>query len=110
VNTPAQKNWAETLVGLTGAPIESRLSHSPIPSRVEPRKQPEVDDESLQALVVLRLKLASGTDLPLRVKANRGVVTIQGKVRTEALRQRVENLARSTVGLRELRSSITLTA
>ena len=47
--------------------------------------------------------------VPLRVKANRGVVTIQGKVRAEALRQRVENIARSTMGLRELRSSIAIT-
>ena len=40
--------------------------------------------------------------LQLRVKATRGVVTLQGKVRTEALRQRAENIARSTLGLREL--------
>ena len=111
VNTPAQKNWAETLAGLSGAKIESRLTTSPIPSRVAERKQPEVDDESLQALVLARLKMVGETEsLSLRVKATRGVVLIQGKVRTEALRQRVENLARSTVGMRELRSSITLAA
>jgi len=69
-----------------------------------------VDDESLQALILFRLRLVRETEhVPLRVKANRGVVTIQGKVRAEALRQRVENIARSTMGLRELRSSIAIT-
>ena len=46
----------------------------------------------------------------MKVKASRGVVTLQGKVRTEALRQRVENIARSTLGLRELRSSLSIAA
>jgi len=70
---------------------------------------PMVDDESLQALVLFRLRLVRETEhLPLRVKATRGIVTIQGKVRTEALRQRVENIARSTLGLRELRSSLAI--
>jgi len=38
------------------------------------------------------------------------VVTLQGKVRTETLRQRVENIARSTLGLRELRSTLSIAA
>ncbi len=46
--------------------------------------------------------------VPVRVKATRGVVSLQGKVRTEALRQRVENIARSTLGLRELRSLLSI--
>ena len=46
--------------------------------------------------------------LPVRIKANRGIVAVAGKVRTEALRQRVENLSRSTLGLRELRSSLSI--
>ena len=46
----------------------------------------------LQALVLFRLRLVRETEhLPVRVKANRGIVALQGKVRTEALRQRVEN-------------------
>ena len=70
-----------------------------------------LDDESLEALVLFRLRLVRETEhLPVRVKANRGVVTLQGKVRTEALRQRVENLTRSTLGLRELRSSLSIAA
>ena len=80
-----------------------------IPSHAAPAKAPDVDDESLQALVLLRLRLVRETEhLHIRVKANRGVVTLQGKVRTEALRQRVENLTRSTIGLKELRSSLTI--
>jgi len=48
--------------------------------------------------VLFRLRLVRETEhLPVRVKANRGVVAVQGKVRTEALRQRVENIARSTL-------------
>ena len=72
---------------------------------------PLLDDESLQALVLFRLRLVRETEhLPVRVKANRGIVVLSGKVRTEALRQRVENLSRSTLGLRELRSSLSITA
>jgi len=74
-----------------------------------PAKPAEVDDESLQAFVLIRLRLVRETEhLPLRVKANRGVLALQGKVRSEALRQRAENIARSTLGLRELRSTLTI--
>ena len=60
---------------------------------------------------LFRLRLVRETEhVPVRVKATRGIVTIQGKVRTEALRQRVENIARSTLGLKELRSSLTISA
>ena len=52
--------------------------------------------------------LSYGLPLAQAVKATRGVVTLQGKVRTEALRQRAENIARSTLGLRELRSTLSI--
>jgi osmotically-inducible protein OsmY len=72
-------------------------------------RPPDVDDESLEAMILFRLRLVRETEhLPVRVKALRGVVTLQGKVRSEALRQKVENLARSTLGLKELRSSLSL--
>jgi osmotically-inducible protein OsmY len=70
---------------------------------------PQVDDESLQALVLFRLSLVRETEnLQVKVKASRGVVTLQGKIPTEALRQRAENIARSTLGIRELRSSLSI--
>jgi osmotically-inducible protein OsmY len=113
VSSIAQKNWAEQLAEAAGGEVRSRLKITegttfPGGPMTEPLI---VDDESQQALVLLRLRLARETEhLPVRVKANRGVVTLQGKVRTEALRQRVENLTRSTLGLRELRSSISIAA
>lgn len=108
VTSPTQKTWAELLVTSVGGEVDSRLEVTPLPSS-EPLKAPDVDDESLQALVLFRLRLVRETEhLPVRVKAHRGVVTLQGKVRTEALRQRVENLTRSTLGLKELRSSLTI--
>jgi len=113
VSSVAQKNWAEQVAHAVGGEIQSRLRVSdsttfPTTPVAEP---PIVDDESLQALVLFRLRLVRETEhLPLRVKAVRGIVTIQGKVRTEALRQRVENIARSTLGLRELRSSLAISA
>jgi osmotically-inducible protein OsmY len=113
VSSVAQKNWAEQVAHAVGGDIQSRLRVSdsttfPATPVAEP---PAIDDESLQALVLFRLRLVRETEhLPLRVKAARGVVMIQGKVRTEALRQRVENIARSTLGLRELRSSLALSA
>jgi osmotically-inducible protein OsmY len=113
VSSAAQKNWAEQLAEAAGAEVQSRLKVSdattfPAAHPVEP---PLLDDESQQALVLFRLRLVRETEhLPVRVKANRGVVALQGKVRTEVLRQRVENIARSTLGLRELRSSLAITA
>jgi len=108
VHSAAQKNWAEQLVQAAGGEIDSKLkiAASAAPAPANP---PDVDDESLQALILIRLRLVRETEhLPLRVKANRGVVILQGKVRTEALRQRTENLTRSTLGLRELRSSLSI--
>ena len=109
VTSPAQKSWAELLVASVGEIPNSRLKVSlPPPTSA---KTPDVDDESLQALILFRLRLVRETEhLPVKVKANRGVVTLQGKVRTEALRQRVENLARATLGLIELRSSLTISS
>jgi hypothetical protein len=113
VSSSAQKNWAEQLAHAVSAEIQSRLQVSeattfPTNATAEP---PQVDDESLQALILFRLRLVRETEhVPVRVKAVRGIVTIQGKVRTEALRQRVENIARSTLGLRELRSSLSIAA
>jgi osmotically-inducible protein OsmY len=110
VNSLVQRNWAEQLVASAGGEIHSRLKVVSAPASTEIPKPPEVDDESLQALVLFRLRLVRETEhLPVRVKANGGVVSLQGKVRTEALRQRVENLSRSTLGLRELRSSLAIT-
>jgi len=111
VSSAAQKNWAEQLAAAIGSEIHSKLKVATALTATTELKSPELDDESLQALVLLRLRLVRETEhLPLRVKAARGVVTVQGKVRTEALRQRVENLTRSTLGLRELRSTLSIGA
>jgi osmotically-inducible protein OsmY len=110
--TAAQGAWAEQLAASVGAPLQSRVQTPHIPNHtLEAVRPPEVDDESLQALVLFRLRLVRETEhLPIKVKASRGVVTLQGKVRTEALRRKAENLARSTVGLKELRSSLSISA
>jgi osmotically-inducible protein OsmY len=113
VSSIAQKNWAEQLAEAAGAEVQSRLKVSDAISfaAAHPAEPPQLDDESQQALVLFRLRLVRETEhLPVRVKANRGIVAVQGKVRTEALRQRVENIARSTLGLRELRSSLSIAA
>lgn len=108
VASSAQKNWAEQLVEAAGGEVDSKLKIGAVLSD-DLANPPQVDDESLQALVLLRLRLIRDTEhLPLRVKANRGIVSLQGKVRTEALRRRAENLTRSTLGLRELRSTLSL--
>jgi osmotically-inducible protein OsmY len=111
VSSAAQKNWAEQLAHAVSPDIESRLQVSESTSfqTLTPAEPAQVDDESLQALILFRLRLVRETEhVPVKVKASRGVVTISGKVRTEALRQRVENIARSTIGLKELRSSLTI--
>jgi osmotically-inducible protein OsmY len=113
VSSVAQKNWAEQLAESAGAQVESRLmvSEAITFSAANTSEPPVIDDESLQALVLFRLRLVRETEhVPVRVKASRGIVAVQGKVRTESLRQRVENVARSTLGLRELRSSLNIAA
>jgi osmotically-inducible protein OsmY len=107
VGSEAQKSWAEQLARSVEADLVSELEV--VPAIDSTLKSTEVDDESLQALVLFRLRLVRETEhLPLKVKAHRGVLTLQGKVRSEALRQRVEHMARATLGLRELRSSLTI--
>ena len=112
VSSVPQKHWAEQIAeAVTGVEVRSRLTVNTMTPFASPHltEPPVLDDESLQALVLFRLRLVRETEhLPLRVKASRGIVTLQGKVRTEALRQRVENLSRSTLGLRELRSLISI--
>jgi osmotically-inducible protein OsmY len=113
VSSIAQKNWAEQLAETTGTEVQSRLKVSNATTFAAPHtaEPPLLDDESQEALVLFRLRLVRETEhLPVRVKANRGIVAVQGKVRTEALRQRVENIARSTLGLRELRSTLAISA
>ena len=111
VSSVPQKNWAEQIAEAVGGQIRSRLTVNTMTPFASPHltEPPVLDDESLQALVLFRLRLVRETEhLPVRVKAARGVVTLQGKVRTESLRQRAENLARSTLGLRELRSLLSI--
>jgi len=111
VSSAAQKNWAEQIAASVAGEINTKLKVGATTSAgaLAENKSLEVDDESLQALILLRLRLVRETEhLPVRVKATRGVVSLQGKVRTEVLRQKVENLARSTIGLRESRSSISI--
>ena len=113
VSSLAQKNWAEQIAEGAGSPVQSKVNVSEAITFAATHlaEPPQVDDESLQALVLFRLRLVRETEhLPIRVKAARGVVTLQGKVRTETLRQRVENIARSTLGLRELRSTLSIAA
>ena len=113
VENPAQKTWAEQLAETSAGKADSHLTLStftPAPA-LKLAEPPQLDDESLQALVLFRLRLVRETEhVTIKVKAVRGVVTLQGKVRTEALRQRVENIARSTLGMRELRSSLSIAA
>jgi osmotically-inducible protein OsmY len=106
VSSPAQKYWAEQLAETTGAEVHSALAVSTSTSFNQLAEPPMLDDESLQALVLFRLRLVRETEH----LANRGVVTLSGKVRSEALRQRAENLSRSALGLRELRSSLSIAA
>jgi len=111
VISPAQKTWAEQLAKAAGAEVISNLAEStftPAPM-LKVTEPPQVDDESLQALVLFRLSLVRETEnLSIKVKATRGVVTLQGKIPSEVLRQRAENIARSTLGIRELRSSLSI--
>jgi osmotically-inducible protein OsmY len=111
VGTPAQKNWAEQLAEAVGGEIESKLKiglPAAVPASTE---SAPMDNESLQALILFRLRLVRETEhLPVKVTANRGVVALHGKVNTELLRRRVENITRSTLGVRELRSSLSIPA
>jgi osmotically-inducible protein OsmY len=113
VPSALQKQWAEQLALSVGGPVDSRLKVNPsIPSaRIDSLSSPSIDDESLQALILLRLQLTRDAKyLPVWVKVSGGTALMQGKVRTEALRQRAENIARATLGVVELRSSISISA
>ncbi len=111
VSSAAQKNWAEQIAESAGGQVQSKIkvSEAITFAATHLAEPPLLDDESLQTLILFRLRLVRETEhLPVRVKAARGIVTVQGKVRSEALRQRVENISRSTLGLRELRSTLSI--
>ena len=111
VRTAAQKTWAELLAAAAGGEVDSKLRISGFtpPPLTPSNEPPQVDDESLQAFVLFRLQLVRETkNVNVKVKAVRGVVSLYGKVATEALRQRAENLTRSTLGVRELRSQLSI--
>ncbi len=112
VTSEGQKSWASQLAAaVVGTEVDStiRLSTFTPPPVTPVTETPQIDDESLQALVLFRLRIVRETEhLHLKVKATRGVLTLQGKVRTEAQRKRAENIARSTLGVRELRSSLSI--
>jgi len=111
VESAAQKTWAEQIAEAAAGKVESTLTlatFTPAPA-LKLAEPPQLDDESLQALVLFRLSLVRETEhLPVKVKASRGVVSLQGRVATEALRQRAENIARSTLGIKELRSTLSV--
>jgi osmotically-inducible protein OsmY len=111
VSSAAQKNWAEQVAEAAGATVISKVkvSEAITFAATHLAEPPLLDDESLETLALFRLRLVRETEhVPVKVKANRGVLSVSGKVRTEALRQRVENLTRSTLGLRELRSTLSI--
>ena len=108
VGSDAQKSWVEQLGRMVDTDMISELQ---VGGSETPAKTTEVDDESLQALVLFRLRLGRETEhLALQAIAQRGVVTLTGRVRTAELGQRVESLARATLGVTELRSSLTVAA
>jgi osmotically-inducible protein OsmY len=110
VTSASQKLWAEQVAHAVTTEVTShvRVSEAVTYSQAQP-EPPAVDDESLQALIHFRLRLMRETEhVPVRIKAIHGQVTLHGKVRTDLLRQRIENVARATLGLRDLRSSLTV--
>jgi len=112
-HSTAQQHWAEQLAEAAGGKVDSQLTTSTFtpPPMLRASEPPRVDDESLQALILFRLLLVRETEaLTLKVTAVRGVVTLQGKVPSGAVRQLVENIARSTLGIRELRSTLSVSA
>ncbi len=106
VGSAAQKSWVEQLARMLEAETISELQVS---TSETPVKTADVDDDSVQALVLFRLRLARETD-PIKVVARRGVVTLTGKVRSDASRQRIEHLTRATLGVVDLQSSLVVAA
>jgi hypothetical protein len=77
------------------------------PRRKDRATRIDMDDESLEALILFRLKLVPETAAAaLKVKAERGVATLTGKVATAGVRAQVEKVARATLGLGELRLDV----
>lgn len=107
VREEAHRSWAEQLAATAKQQVGNEVRVKEEPSGADRPAQARVDDDSLTALVQLRLHLAGQPDLQgISVKSHAGVVSLEGRVEDEHSRRQAEALARTTLGLRELRSSL----
>jgi osmotically-inducible protein OsmY len=108
VSSTENKTWAETL--LRAIEPEAKFSlrvttHKVIASTA---KAPFwIDDDSLQALALTRLKLAVPlAALEFRAFSQRQGITLSGSVRNTTEKTLAESIAHNTYGLREFKSSL----
>jgi osmotically-inducible protein OsmY len=108
VETPAQLAWVKTISKaiLGNAAVSLNVTVSATPDR-KPNRRIHVDDDSIQALCLFRLRLAEPLgSRELRIKSVKQSVLLTGKVKSEAEKKLAEEITSSTLGIRGFRSNV----
>lgn len=111
VSSPAHKVWAETLLHSVSSTAKIAISVAGKAESVHAAKNPIIDDDSLQALSLTRLKLIPAlAGLELRATSQRQILTLAGTVRTADEKQLAESVVKHTYGLRDFKSTLSVKA
>lgn len=106
VSTAEHKSWADTLLHSV-VPL-AKLSLS-VNGKADTKPSPSIDDDSLQALALTRLKLIpSLTAGDLRATSQRQGLTLTGTIRTPGEKELAEAVVKHTFGLRDFKGALTV--
>lgn len=111
VSSAEHKAWAETLLHAIcpHCKISIQVSARAAERNKEAKARPPIDDDSLQALALTRLKLLPNLSrLETKVLSMRQSVMLSGSVGTAADRELAEQVVRHTFGLRDFKGGLTV--
>lgn len=110
VSSPSHKVWAETLLHSVAPQAKLTITVSGKAStHGEPKTRPSIDDDSLQALALTRIKIIPAlAGLELRAASQRQGLTLSGTVHTAVEKELADSAVKHTFGLRDFKSSITI--
>lgn len=109
VSSAEHKAWAETLLRSTAPQGKFSIQSSPRGKSVTPGARFTIDDDSLQALALTRLKLIPGLSrLDMRVTAQRQVLSLSGHAPSAAEKTLAESIVKHTYGMRDFKSNLSV--
>lgn len=108
VSSAAHKAWADTLLHSVVPMAKVSIN---VNGKADIKPSPSIDDDSLQALALTRLRLIpSFSAADVRAMSQRQVLTVTGSVRTAADKELAEAVLKHTFGLRDFKGALTVKA